>query len=73
MDLADIFIGLVRVVMDFCKTYITVLIYICILYSFVHFRIVAFSKLMLLNFLFMSQVALDGFEDSVTFVSILLV
>jgi hypothetical protein len=72
MDLADIFIGLIRVVMDFCKSYITVLIYLCILYSFVKFRLIAFVKLILINFTFNSRVAVDSFADTITIASILL-
>jgi hypothetical protein len=73
MDLADIFIGLIRVVMDFCKIYITFIIYLCIMYSFVHFRMIAFTKLILLNFTLNYRVAVDSFAHTSTIIAILLI
>lgn len=43
MDIADIFIGLIRVFMDFCNKYVTFIIYLGIMWAFVYFRFVCFT------------------------------
>lgn len=50
MDLADVFIGLIRTIMDFSSTYTNIMIYFGIMYSFIHFRIIAFTYLILYKF-----------------------
>jgi len=50
MDIADVFIGLIRVLMDFIWKPVTVLIYLGIMYSFIHFRFIAFTYCILYKF-----------------------
>lgn len=73
MDLADIFIGLIRVFMDFINKYITFLIYIGILWGFIHFRILAYVYCILFKFSMRARVSIDNYSHTVTIISILLV
>ena len=73
MDIADIFIGLIRVCMDFCNKYITFFIYLMIMLSFIYFRFVCYVFCIPYINSFKGRLTIDGFNNTVTIINILLI
>lgn len=73
MDLADVFIGLIRVCMDFVNKYVTFVIYLGIMVSFIHFRIYAYTYWSLFSYGLRVRVGIDGYPNMVTVICIFLI
>ena len=72
MDIADIFVGLVRTFMDFCKIQYAVMIYLGIMTSWFYMRFVCYIKLIVYDFTLDARLAIDGVHDSVVVINFLL-
>lgn len=72
MDLADIWIGLIRLCMDFANKYLVFGIYLLIMHSFIHFRFIAFFRLLLQGAPTSLRFAINDSPDMMSFNVILL-
>lgn len=73
MDISDIFIGLIRAIMDFASIKYVLGSYIGIMVSWIHFRFIAYIKCVVWPFGFGGRLAVDGYTDVVTVIDFLLV
>jgi len=73
MDVADIFIGLIRLVIDFARSWIVFTIYVGIMYSFIHFRLIAYTYCVLWKFGLGGRLSVDNFTSIVTIIDFLLI
>ena len=60
MDFEDIWVGLIRTFMDFWSSFKTVMIYLVILTSWVYFRFIVFTYVILISFSARNRVAIDN-------------
>jgi hypothetical protein len=72
MDISDVFIGAIRIFMDFVPTWVTVSIYLGILSSWAYFRFYVYFNLILWSFAFDARLIVDGSTECITVMNILL-
>ena len=72
MDLADIWIGMIRLCMDFANKYLVFGIYLLIMHSFIHFRLLAFFKLLIWGVPMYLRSAINDSPDMLNYILILL-
>lgn len=72
MDFEDIFIGMIRIIMDFSGVPILVVMYFALMGGWVWFRFYTYVYCVLWTFSMSSRLAVDNYTDSVTVISILL-
>lgn len=73
MDIADMFVGLIRSVMDFAPVYVCVIIYAGIMFGFIYFRIIVFTYCILYKFWFVGRLGIDGYPYVVHIIVLLLI
>lgn len=72
MDVEDIFIGLIRAVMDFSSVLTCAVVYLGIMSTWVYFRFIAFVKLTFWDFTLDTRLSIDGYSESVVVINFLL-
>ena len=60
MDISDIFIGLIRSVMDFVPGMVTFLIWWCIMISWIYFRFLCFVQIVIMSWCFAARLSADN-------------
>ena len=73
MDISDIFIGWIRVILDYEKSTYIFWIYVMIMITFLHFRIIAYTYCVLWTFGLGGRLSVDNFTYIVTIIDFLLV
>lgn len=73
MDMADVWIGAIRAVMDYCPNALTAILYLGIMVSWVYFRFYAYVYTVLMTFSLSGRLATDGNTEVLPVINILLV
>lgn len=72
MDISDIFVGLVRILIDFAAHWVLFVVYFFIMTSWMHFRFLAFTYCVLWKFGLGGRLSVDNHTSIVTLIDMLL-
>ena len=72
MDVADIFIGWIRIILDYANKWYIFAVYVCIMVSFFHFRLIAYTYWVLWKFGLGGRLSVDNFTHIVSVIDFLL-
>lgn len=73
MDIEDVFVGIVRSIMDYAPHWQLFIVYFCIMASWFYFRFVAYTTCVLYTFGLGARLSVDNFTEVVTVIDILLI